>query len=165
MSTKQENALVEIGRNSFSAIAEMVAALEVDYDRLQELNDMASGSAWNGTAEESEERAALRAAAGDCESREAAEQRIHDDPLSLEYRTGWIVADQWGEDDKAPAEFCLLLTTGGPAVRIIGELDSGEVESARLEVQDWGTPWTEHRLAAEENEVLLAYCRCFYFGG
>jgi hypothetical protein len=55
------------------------------------------------------------------------------------------------------------LTTGGPAVRIIGELDGGEVESARLEVQDWGTPWTEHCTTGDDNEALLSYARCFYF--
>ncbi len=177
MSTKQENELLEIGRNSFAAIVEMVAALEVDYDRLQELreerdsfaesfNDAAEGRAqWViDNPADAAELVALGNAAGECESREDAEQRIHEDPLCLEYRTGWIVADQWNSDSKSPGEFCLTLTTGGPAVRIIGEIESGEVDSARLEVQDWGTPWTEHRLTGEQNDTLLTYCRCFYFG-
>ena len=61
-----------------------------------------------------------------------------------------------------PFEFCILLSTGGPASRIRGELDNGEPCRAWLEVQDWGTPWTQY--FDIEQDTLLAYARCFYFG-
>lgn len=166
MTTTRENpALAEIGRNAFAAIREMVAALECDYERLEELDGMAAGSAWNGTAEESEERHALREAAGECKDREDAERRIQEDPLSLEFRTAWTTADNWKAENMTPGEYCLLLTTGGPAVRIIGEIDGDTAETARLEVQDWGTPWTEHMLdSSEDDELLLTYAQQFYMG-
>jgi hypothetical protein len=53
----------------------------------------------------------------------------------------------------------ILLGTGGPAVRIVGELDSTGPRTARLEVQDWFTPWTEYTKASEQ--LLLAYVECF----
>ena len=97
-------------------------------------------------------------------AREDAEQTIHEDPLSVEVRSLWY--DPCAKDaDKAPGEFTILLCTGGPAVRIIGDLDQyGQPERARIEHQDWGTPWTEYRINAEDEEVLLTYCQQFYFG-
>ena len=47
-------------------------------------------------------------------------------------------------------------------MRIVGEIDGEEASSARLEVQDWFTPWTEYVDADED--VLIAYASCFYFG-
>jgi len=62
-------------------------------------------------------------------------------------------------------EFCILLVTGGPAVRIRGYLGAyTEPERAYLEHQDWFEPWVELPLAAEEEEILLNYCREFYYG-
>jgi hypothetical protein len=41
----------------------------------------------------------------------------------------------------------------------------GEPTRARLETQDWGTPWTEYRGAwGGGADVLLAYARQFYYG-
>jgi hypothetical protein len=133
--------LQEIGKSAMSAIAEMVAALECDYDRLEELKDerdsfepsdpnddplyagMSMAEQWAARfPDDAEELKALEEAAGDCEDREDAEQRIHEDPLSLEYRSGWVT----NKEDMVAEEFKLLLTTGGPAVQIIGELESGE---------------------------------------
>jgi hypothetical protein len=72
-------------------------------------------------------------------------------------------------------EFNILLSTGGPAVRIMGELRYGEPYRAWLEVQDWFTPWTQyygtnnpddpHSWANQPSQdVLLTYARQFYFG-
>lgn len=84
---------------------------------------------------------------------------IHDHPLSVEVRSNWHAPGQAAED----AEYCILLCTGGPAVRIVGELDShGEPDSARIEHQDWGTPWTEYH--TDKADVLLDYARCFNYG-
>ncbi len=103
---------------------------------------------------------ALNAADSHTDEYENARTAIEQDALSVEVRSGWIEPTHNGVFDAT--EYCLLLGTGGPAVRIVGELDRGEPTSARLEVQDWGTPWTEHMQADED--VLLTYARCFYFG-
>ena len=58
----------------------------------------------------------------------------------------------------------ITLAGGGPAVRITGELDEhDEPYTAVLEYQDWGTPWTEFELTPDQQEVLLAYARHYYF--
>lgn len=178
---KKAAALQEIGRCAYESIAEMVAALECDYDRLEELRDArlelsdeleaaaseqddiateearAALAAWD--EENGEELSELVKAAGDCESREAAEQWIQEDPLSVEVRTGWYTPG--GEAE--PEEFNILLGTGGPAVRIIGDLGMFNVpSSATLQVQDWFTPWTDYR--GGDRDTLLTYARAFYFG-
>jgi hypothetical protein len=122
----------------------------------------------------------------DEERRGAAEQAIHDDALSVEVRSDWYTPG--GHDQTKhnvyvdrPAEYRILLCTGGPAVQIVGTLsEHSEPETAHLEVQDWFTPWTEirpryrnsHNLEAPDwhedteaaKEILLTYARCFWFG-
>jgi hypothetical protein len=165
--TKYEE-LQKIGACTYAALAEMVAALECDYDRLEELRDERDAFAeddghstkikWEDT-DEAEELKELEAAAGECESREDAEQRIHDDPLSVEVREDWHAPGEPGTIE----EFCILLGTGGPATRIIGELDGyGQPKRCRLQAQDWFTAWTDY--TGGEHSTLLTYCQQFYFG-
>jgi hypothetical protein len=94
------------------------------------------------------------ATADDCE--ETARDRIEEDALSVRV-FGERTAGGWTAD-----RYELLLTTGGPAVRIVGDLCDGEPHSARLEVQDWFQPWTEYHDA--DPAILLEYAACFYFG-
>lgn len=91
---------------------------------------------------------------------DGARERIQEDPLSLEVRSGWTTPGA----EMEPAEFCLLLCTGGPAVRIVGDLDRGEPSRPRVQHQDWGTPWTEYFPTAEQREALQTYVCQFYFG-
>lgn len=105
----------------------------------------------------------------DQDEQDAAREAIDEDPLSVEVRSDWhaphVTADDRSDHDK-PSEYCILLCTGGPAVRIVGNLNRWcEPESAHLECQDWGTLWTEcePRSAAAE-KTLLAYASCFYYG-
>ena len=168
----------EVGAPAYASIADMVAALNCDYDRLEELRDERDGftfdadvnsapdgpgyandvEAWKSeNPDEAEELRELEEAAGECGSREEAEQRIQEDPLSLEFRSGW----ETNTGDFSAAEYNLLLGTGGPAVRIVGDIDNGEAKTAHLEVQDWFKPWTEYVPA--DQDVLLAYVRCFCF--
>lgn len=92
-----------------------------------------------------------------------ATEAILEDALSVEVRGPWHSVGK--EPDMISEEFQILLCTGGPAVRIMGELGAGfEPIRAWIEYQDWGTPWTEFRLTAEEEETVLRYCACFYFG-
>lgn len=159
----------EIGKPASEGVAKLVAALECDYDRLTELRDDRDGwePAEGGPAtwaesfpDDAEELKELEAEAGECSSLEDAEQRIMEDPLSVEVRSDWCSP---GEPFEA-GEYRILLATGGPAVRIVGDLGAhGEPSSARLEVQDWFKPWTEYVPAP--SSVLLTYARCFLFQG
>jgi hypothetical protein len=104
------------------------------------------------------------------EDHEAAERAIHEDPLSVEVRSGWFILGNPLADTK-PAEYRILLSTGGPAVQIVGTLNEhGEPETAVMQVQDWFLPWTDYYpepgIHGEQDpaSVLLAYARCFYFG-
>ncbi len=98
-----------------------------------------------------------------------ATQAIHENALEVEVNYGWRSVGNTGEElPFTPEQFRILLCTGGPAVRITGELDeNGQPESARLEYSDWGTPWTEAHvidLTGEDDGSLLAYAQAFYFG-
>jgi len=88
---------------------------------------------------------------------------ITQDPLEVSVRGDWYAPAD--EDFSKPTQYKILLCTGGPAVRLIGNLDNyGEPETAQLEYQDWGTPWTRLPLQSEDIDALLAYAGCFYFG-
>ncbi len=206
--------LQDIGRSAYESIASMVAALDCDYDRLQELRCADEGTEVNvrphtcdpgkgltygahsgltlkdssrigphagmdvvdlvdvhgnemsayavsleyADADLNEELAQLEQAAGDCEDREDAERRIQEDPLSIELSGTWSPGD-----DPTPDRAYILLGTGGPAMRIVCEFGHGtEPSRAWIQAQDWFTPWTD--FIGHDNETLLSYCRCFYFG-
>lgn len=175
MDDAKDKALQDIGRGAFESIAEAVAAFECDYDRLQELRDARSdhpdGVAGQGHLlwdvaypNDAAELADLEKAAGDCEDSDDAHERLVNQPLSLEVRSDWYSP---GDPPSTPGEYCILLGTGGPATRIVGDLDANcEPSSARLEVQDWGTPWTEYRgqWSNGGRETLLTFARQFCFG-
>ena len=92
---------------------------------------------------------------------ESARDAIREDALGVEVRSGWVGADAYADRDAGkPAEFNILLCTGGPAVRIMGELDNyGNPERAWLEYQDWGTPWVEliESDTMDKRNALLEY--------
>lgn len=86
---------------------------------------------------------------------EAARQTIQEDALEV----------ATGKEFNGTKTYMVLLCTGGPAVRIIGELDEhDQPDSARLQYQDWGTPWTDYNLTADEEKTLIAYANEFYYG-
>lgn len=137
---EQARKLAEIGKTAYDSIAEIVAGLEAVRvsDDGQDDNEP------------------------DQDARDAARTAIEEDPLSVQVRSGWYSPGARRED-QAPEEFEILLATGGPAVRIMGELNaSGEPSRAWLETQDWGTAWTQYFQA--EQSVLIDYCRVFSFG-
>ncbi|MDV7146024.1 hypothetical protein R3X27_25435 [Tropicimonas sp. TH_r6] len=91
-----------------------------------------------------------------------ARDRVPEDALSVEVREPW---HSHGAGHDGLSEYRLLLATGGPAVRIIGRLDAfHEPETAVLEAQDWFLPWTGFETSREDDEALLTYARCFWFG-
>jgi hypothetical protein len=106
---------------------------------------------------------------------EDAQNAIQEDALSVEVRSGWRCVS--APEGSEPAEYRILLCTGGPAVQITGKLNQWcEPETAWLEMQDWFLPWTEYRPTNEADhtfasridtkaeEILLVYARQFYFG-
>lgn len=155
------------------SIGDRVAALECDYDRLEELRDerdsFASDSPlskrdaefkWRADfPEEAEELADLQEAAGECTSEDEARERIQEDALSIEVRSGWVSNYQ---DKMIPEEFRIVLCTGGPHVEILGELDDNrEPDRVRIIYKDWGT---SGELFDFNHDAVLTYCRQFYFG-
>lgn len=92
---------------------------------------------------------------------ENTREAIEGNALSIEVRSEWHTV----ASTQTPGQYKILLCTGGPAVRITGELDENiQPIDAKLEYQDWGTPWTEYQLIPEYSETLLAYAQQFYFG-
>jgi hypothetical protein len=149
----------------YDNIREMVAAMECDYERLQELREMKADGDTIMDADEAQELTDLESAAGDCEDQDAARERISEDALEVCIRSGWYAPG----GDATPSEFYILLTTGGPALRLRGELNQhSEPSRAWLEYQDWSTPWTQlvndSAGAQVDQDVLLTYAGCFYFG-
>lgn len=92
---------------------------------------------------------------------ERLEDRARELPLSVLVRSDWMAPDarrpEW-------AEFELLLTTGGPALRLVGRLYAYEPDGwLRLEVQDWGTPWTPYG-GPVDRDALLWFAGLFWYG-
>lgn len=162
-------------RAQVESIAAMVAALECDYARLDELRDekesftldrMETPESNRACAEyewaqefpdEASELAELESVAGDCADEDEARCRIEEDPLSVEIRSGW--ANSRAEFE--PEEFRIVLCTGGPHVEIVGDLDRGEPSHPRILYRDWGV---SGELFDFDREAVLTYCRVFYFG-
>jgi hypothetical protein len=88
---------------------------------------------------------------------EAIEESCREQALSVDVRSGWGTPGYL-----EPEEFQILLSTGGPALRIIGDLEDLSPTHPRLQHQDWGTPWTEY---FGDREALEWFCNLFYFEG
>lgn len=97
----------------------------------------------------------------DDSEREQAQQTIYEDPLEISIRGGWHRVGEQADDE----EFKILLCTGGPAVRIIGELGQySEPENVRVQYQDWFTAWEDYPMNDEQEAAVLTYAQQFYFG-
>ncbi|NCZ73920.1 MAG: hypothetical protein EBX65_00230 [Betaproteobacteria bacterium] len=162
----------EIGRGAEDSICELVEGITCPFNRentseeeaREAWEDSGEVDAWEGRPAQWEEALSIlnhaEGSRGYCDRVEAAEERIREDALSVEVRSDWTSSGE----KMTPAEFAIEIATGGPAVRIRGELDRhGEPDRAWLEVQDWFKPWTEYHgpnpsdLAA----ACLTYARCF----
>ena len=144
----------EQAQAQYDSIVTYVTALELDWDRYDELRNLAELS-----EDEKAEFEQLEVDANRCESYDDAVGDINNDPLDVSVRSGWSAPG-----NLEPEEFRILLCTGGPAVQIIGDLNQfNEPQSARLQHQDWFEPWTDFDGSYDEG-VLLTYCRQFYFG-
>jgi hypothetical protein len=96
---------------------------------------------------------------------DAAIESITQDALCVEVRGGWYTPGTSAQERDSAEEYYILLCTGGPAARIVGELNNGSPTSATLEVQDWFQPWTAYYpKESDAEEILLDYARHYYFG-
>lgn len=96
------------------------------------------------------------------EGYDEARDCITESVLSVQVRSGWCNPGALGVEENTPEEYEILLSTGGPALRIWGHLDQYcQPTSAELQMQDWGTPWG--RYPAPE-ATLLAFAQFFWFG-
>ena len=98
----------------------------------------------------------------DYDQQDELRESILNSALSVEFRSGWYSSL---DDELVPEEFKILLTWGGPALRIIGELDSYGPVNPKLQFQDWGTLWTDFEITENQQDALNWFCNCFYFGG
>ena len=97
----------------------------------------------------------------DYEKQEEIRERILNSALSVEYRSGWTS----NPNELKIEEFKILLTWGGPALRVIGELNEyNEPQSISMQYQDWGICWTYFEVTKKQQEALNWFCSCFYFG-
>jgi len=87
--------------------------------------------------------------------------QLREQPASIQVRSGW----HDNPSDLRPEEFKIELSGGGPATRIIGELDNdGEVYSVQPQHQNWGTPWTDLVLDDQQTIAVKWFASLFYYG-
>ena len=95
-------------------------------------------------------------------------KNIFDSPLSVEVRSDWHTPGD--EASSKPVEYRILLTWGGPGLRITGYLNQNQqAYNACLEVQEWFTKWTKvdektKGMTDYNEEQLLWFAEFFYFG-
>ena len=138
----------------------------------------ANAQGWYDSIVEMVEALAQADANRDGIAQDSARDAITESVLSVEVRSPWYNPSD--HEGQSPAEYRILLTTGGPALQLTGALsEHGEPETAELQMQDWGVPWQawepllfnptmslDERIAARNGyrETLLTFARCFYFG-
>lgn len=93
---------------------------------------------------------------------DAARERIEEAPYGVQVRSDWHTPGEPSSENSG--EYIITLGGGGPASRIIGEFENGEPFSAHFEYQDWYKPWTQANLTGKEEDTLLRFAQCMYFG-
>lgn len=174
MST-QENYAKQQAAAQYASIAALVQAYSLDWDQYESLADLRADHEFDmresndakpfyiAYPDEAELLAKFEQAKADieCDSQESVQDRIQEKPLSIEYRSAWC-SDR--SELNQVQDISILLCTGGPAVRIRGEVSgfNGQVCRAWIEYQDWGTPWAQYFGA--DQDTLIEFCNHFYFG-
>jgi len=74
----------------------------------------------------------------DCE---ALEEEAYALALSLEVRSDW----QSVGDTLEPTQGRLLISTGGPALQVLLDIDDGRGSNPCLQIADWGVNWTDYK--------------------
>lgn len=88
---------------------------------------------------------------------------VQEMPLSVTVRDGWREPGLTNED--GPEEYEILLSTGGPAIRVYGRMGRfSQPETATLQGQDWFTPWQNTETSDDEDEAIKWFAEQFYYG-
>ena len=104
------------------------------------------------------------------DSTDSVTEAATEDALEVSVRSDWHSP---GDTENGEAnEFRILLSTGGPAAQITGDLDEhGNPENPELQVQDWYEPWSVYNPVPgldcdgdEWDKALAWFVSCFYFG-
>lgn len=144
---------------TWERLGELETALQDEADNLSDFRK-AEAIDLALTKEEQSELVELRKLRDEYQDEEHAEEMAKESPLSIELSGTWTP----GETPIADG-FVILLSTGGPALRIVGELGQyNEPNRAWLEYRDWGTAWTEYYGENSDQDAILAFCSVFYFG-
>ena len=134
--TKEKNHALQ------NAIGHIESIVE-DYEKLSYLENL------NPTTMEQEEEI------------EEIRESILNSALSVQVRSGWTSLNESFE----PQEFNILLSWGGPSLRIIGDLNEyKEPKNPVLQFQDWFTKWEDLKINRQQCDALVWYCSQFYFG-
>tara|TARA_Y100000401_G_C8251555_1_gene188432 strand:+ start:95 stop:517 length:423 start_codon:yes stop_codon:yes gene_type:complete len=96
---------------------------------------------------------------------EEIRENVINSALSVEFRSGWYSELYDRVRIGEPAEFKILISWGGPALRVIGEIEENFAINPKLQYQGWGTPWTDFKITENQQDALNWFCNCFYFGG
>jgi len=100
------------------------------------------------------------------EKLEEIRESILNSALSIEFRNGWYSDLYHLKGVTEPIEFKILLSWGGPSLRIIGEIEDNYAINPKIQFQDWGTPWTDLEIkSTNQQDALNWFVNCFYFGG
>lgn len=149
-------------------IVRFAAALDLDWNRLQELRDAfddegftQDGSVPDDKAradwaaeypEESDELEELEAIAEGFEDEDDVRQQLDEYALDISVRSEW----QGLGESLEPSEYRILLCTGGPAVQITGDLGRwNSPETAQIEHQDWFESWKGLPTDTDQEAALL----------
>ena len=99
------------------------------------------------------------------QDREAIAEAIDQEISKTRYQFGSVRIGRTSAQSLKPAEFEILLSTGGPATRIVGELNQyKEPTWPRHNIRGWFKPWTEYLDATSaQDEALDWYLGQFYF--
>lgn len=127
------------------SLADLATLYTLDWERLEDLLDRATEELAECaddqlTPDERAELDALRSQAGDCTCQDDANERVNEYPLEFTFSVSGCSPQDW--PPKRPDTLVILVTTGGPAARIVIELgESWGYGNWWLEVADWGTGW------------------------
>ena len=92
---------------------------------------------------------------------ESIVDELREQPASIQVRSGWHDSPS----NFQPEEFKIQLSGGGPATRIIGELDNdGAIWSVKAQHQHWGIPWTDLFLDDQQTIAVTWFASLFYYG-
>jgi hypothetical protein len=92
------------------------------------------------------------------DERDAALEAIYSDPLEISFRSGWC---DLLDSKMDPAEFRIVLCTGGPHVQLRGDLDENKTPSnVVIEYSDWFETMRQiSSLTDEEQKFVDTYCQ------